>query len=146
MSKEYIHYGHKSFDRNRFTPIRNRRMLTKPDGGFWASPIDAEYGWKRWCDENEFRWCNLDNSFTFTLTPDAHILRIRSNDDLDSLPQLEDELALHLWCMLDFEKLMEQGYDAVELEMSADLRLYMSLYGWDCDSILIMNPEVVVSD
>lgn len=144
MSKKYIHYGHKSFDRNRFRPIKNRRALTKPEGGFWASPIDAEYGWKKWCDENDFRYCGLDNCFTFTLSLGARVLTIRSADGLDNLPQVKDEWSFLDWCTLDFEKLLEQGYDAVELELSADWRLYMSLYGWDCDSILVMNPNVIV--
>ena len=144
MSKRYIHYGHKSFDRNRFVPIRNRRVFTKPDGGLWVSPINAEYGWKQWCEENEFRECRTGNSFTFTLTPDAKVLYLCSADSLGSLPQIKDELALSDWCMLDFEKLLELGYDAVEISITASPQLYWSLYGWDCDSILVMNPEVIV--
>ena len=43
----------------------------------------------------------------------------------------------------DFEKLLSDGVDAIELFISDDRELYWSLYGWDCDSILIMNPDVV---
>jgi hypothetical protein len=142
--KKYIHYGHKSFDRNRFAPIRNRRCFTKPDGGLWASPVDAEFGWKQWCDENEFRECNMKNSFTFTLTPEARVLRIDTTGVLDALPQIKDEFSYPGWCQLDFEKLLEQGYDAVELVLSANYQLYWTLYGWDCDSIVVMNPDVIV--
>ena len=42
-----------------------------------------------------------------------------------------------------FEKLAEI-YDAVEVSISSDFDLYYKLYGWDCDSIVIMNPDVVV--
>lgn len=45
---EYIHYGHKHFEVNEFEPIRNRELFPKPFGGFWASPVNAEYGWKDW--------------------------------------------------------------------------------------------------
>ncbi len=146
MSKKYIHYGHKSFDRNRFMPIRNERCFTKPRGGLWASPVDAEYGWKKWCDENEFRECNLDNSFTFTLSPEARVLYIGNIGDLDGLPQVKNEFSYSGWCQLDFEKLLEMGYDAVEISISADNRLYWALYGWDCDSIVILNPNVIEED
>ena len=37
----YIHYGCTSFDKLKFQEIK---------GGLWASPIDAEYGWKDWCE------------------------------------------------------------------------------------------------
>ena len=47
------------------------------------------------------------------------------------------------WILLDFEKLAET-YDAVEVSISSDFDLYYKLYGWDCDSIVIMNPDVVV--
>ena len=40
---------------------------------------------------------------------------------------------------LDFEKLQER-YDAIEVYID---NLYWDLYGWDCDSILILNKEIV---
>lgn len=145
MSKRYIHYGSKSFMRHAFSPIRNCPCFTKPYGGLWASPVDAEYGWKEWCDHEMFRECRMDNSFTFALSPGARVLRINSVNGLDSLPQVEDEFKPSHWYVLDFEKLLAEGYDAVEVSITADPRLYMALYGWDCDSILVMNPEVIVS-
>lgn len=144
MSKKYIHYGHRYFDRTRFAPIRNERCFTKPLGGLWASPVDAEFGWKDWCDSEKFRECNLENSFTFTLTPEAKVLYIDNVSVLDGLPQVKNEFSYSGWCQLDFEKLLEQGYDAVEMSLSSDGRLYMKLYGWDCDSIVILNSEVIV--
>ena len=35
-------------------------------------------------------------------------------------------------------------YDAVEVSISNDFDLYYQLYGWDCESIVIMNPDIVV--
>ena len=40
-------------------------------------------------------------------------------------------------------------YDAIELHLSDEVTddylesLYFKLYGWDCDSILIMNPDII---
>ena len=143
--KNYIHYGHTKFDKSVFNKIKNVDCSTKPKGGLWASDVGAEYGWKEWCNENEFRDCDKENSFTFTLSDDAKILYIESVNDLESLPKGKDKFGLNFssWYLLDFEKLAET-YDAVEVSISSDFDLYYKLYGWDCDSIVIMNPDIVV--
>lgn len=143
MSKTYIHYGHTKFDREAFRPIHNRRSFTKPEGGLWASPVDAEFGWKQWCDREEFRECQMNNSFTFTLSENARVITILSVNGAKVLPQQDNPIGFD-WVMPDFEKLLEQGWDAVELVLSNDWGLYWSLYGWDCDSIVILNPDVIV--
>ena len=143
--KKYIHYGHTKFDKNMFATIRNVDCSTKPRGGLWASDVNAKHGWKEWCESNEFRDCNKENSFTFTLSDNAKVLYIESVNDLQSLPKGKDKLGLNfsLWTLLDFEKLAET-YDAVEVSISSDFDLYYQLYGWDCDSIVIMNPDVII--
>lgn len=150
-NKKYIHYGHSSFDRNLFTPIRNREMLTKPSGGLWASAVDAKRGWKDWCTENDFSTDRLSESFEFTLSENARVLHIYDVEQLADLPETEQDLSL--WYCLDFEQLLNDGWDAVEVHLSEDSSniekyilgntLYCMLYGWDCDSILIMNPDIV---
>ena len=143
--KNYIHYGHTKFDKSMFTKIKNVDCSTKPKGGLWASDVEAEHGWKEWCNENEFRNCDKENSFTFTLSDDVKILYIESVNDLQSLPKVDDKFGINFssWILLDFEKLAEI-YDAVEVSISSDFDLYYKLYGWDCDSIVIMNPDIVV--
>ena len=42
----YVHYGHKKFYKEMCGPIENIQLFTKPKGGFWASRIDAKFGWK----------------------------------------------------------------------------------------------------
>lgn len=138
--KKYIHYGHKEFLLDRFHPIVNIPHFVKPRGGLWASPVDAEIGWKDWCEDNDFHCDRLEDSFSFTLRDDARVLHIASVENLTDLPEIKNWHSM--WYTLDFEKLMET-YDAVELELFKDFSLYWRLYGWDCDSILIMNPYVV---
>ena len=142
MSKTYIHYGHDHFCKSLFSPIKNRHSLTKPLGGLWASDVDAVRGWKDWCDDNGFRECEKDNSFKFIITDNANILTINSSNDLENLPKGEDKYGMSSWVILDFEKI-SQEYDAIEVNISSDSMLYYLLYGWDCDSILVMNPDVV---
>ena len=139
MSKKYIHYGNTEFYPELFGPIYNREMMTKPYGGFWASPVDTDFGWKEWCEREHFRECLEEESFVFELREGARVLHLREPKDLTTLPIVEP--AITTWWCLDFEQLVKDGWDAVEVEIG---RLYWQLYGWDCDSIVIMNPEVIV--
>lgn len=118
--------------------------MSKPRGGLWASDIKAKYGWKDWNKSENFTECSKENSFIFTLSDDANILHINSIKDLDSLPKIKSKFGLTSWVVLDFEKLAEI-YDAIEVNISSDYNLYYKLYGWDCDSIIIMNPDIVVN-
>ncbi len=142
MKTRYIHYGHKHFSEKLFQKIKNNSMFPKPNGGFWGSPVVTAYGWKQWCKGHKFRECSEDNSFRFELTDDANVLHIRSMDDLKDIPLVREDRS---WYCLDFEKLLKSGVDAVELHLSEDqdLLLYWRIYGWFCDSILIMNKDVV---
>lgn len=131
----YVHYG-QPFDEQKFMPIKNGNF-TKPRGGLWASRTDAKYGWKDWCKDEDFRECAESESFKFTLKDGTRILTINSCKDLESLPTRE---IFRPTTALDFEKLT-QDYDAVEVIISDDIQLCFELYGWDCDSIVVMNKD-----
>ena len=143
---EYIHYGTKVFDLAKFRPIKNRPGIGKPFGGFWASPINAKTGWKEWCDQERFMLCEDSNSIRFVLDDRARVLHIRNTSDLVGLPSTTVESNMR-WLYgsvyLDFEGLVKMGYDAVELHLSEDGRLYNELYGWDVDSLLVFNPKII---
>ncbi len=40
----YIHYGAKQFDPLLNFPIKNEHCWVKPEGGLWASRINASFG------------------------------------------------------------------------------------------------------
>lgn len=143
--RTYIHYGSNKFHPYAFVKITNCPQFTKPFGGLWASPVDAKYGWKDWCEDSRFNVNRLKKSFTFTLAPEAKVLYIRSTDDFENLPKQGVNVP-SMWTALDFELLRQQGYDAVELVDIEAPGLYWALYGWDCDSILIMNPGIIRVD
>lgn len=71
--------------------------------------------------------------------------------DLDCLPTIGSNCSIFWNKVIDFEECVRQGYDAIELcwygseykDKKAD-DMYFGLYGWDCDSIVILNPSVVV--
>lgn len=152
MSKKYIHYGHKCFDRGLFVTVRNGLGINKPLGGLWASPVDAERGWYKWSMNNDFHTDRLKKSFEFELSQDARVLEL-TPDNVWELPMLEDA---HKWSVrpsrvdpcgmvmgIDFEALARE-YDVLSCSLSENPSLYWSLYGWDCDCILVLNPEVIV--
>ena len=127
--EKYIHYGCKVFDKDLFINITNMLLSTKPYGGFWASRTDAAFGWKDWCASTNYR----DN---------AKVLHINSANELKKLPVVKNDLNISSWKLLDFEKLAGI-YDAIDVSISNDPELHFALYGWDCDSILIMNPDII---
>ena len=151
MSKKYIHYGSPKFFAQAFHTITNCDGFNKPRGGLWASPVDAERSWHEWVESNNFYPENLATSFTFELSADARVLEL-TPDNVWDLP--EDEKAffkrdkrersvLSMVYGIDFEALARE-YDVLECSLSKYPSLYWSLYGWDCDSILVMNPNVIV--
>lgn len=146
----YIHYGSNVFDPTRGFPIRNRKYWTKPKGGLWASRKDASWGWKDWCEEENFRVYNLKNAFEFVLRDNANVVIVSTLKQLQSLPKAPTEGLTISYC-IDFEECLNRGIDAIELcwygEEYSQVRkdnLYFELYSWDCDSIVILNPDIVI--
>lgn len=148
----YVHYGADRFDSTKFGTIKNCTYpWVKPvhETGMWASPAKSKWGWKDWCIAEGFHPENLKESFSFTLKSGAKVFHVRNLDDLVKLPERPGDslpTALSRYC-IDFEALAKK-YDAIEVHLSEDPSgargdLYYALYGWDCDSILILNPNVV---
>lgn len=152
-SEIFVHYGSKKFDKNLFESIKNQYFV-KPQGGLWASSVNAKYGWKDWNEYSGFRKCQEENSFKFRLKENAKVCIINKIEELRSLPEngaykneeyknvLSRSVIKDIKC-LDFEKLVTMGYDAILVNISSDQRLYWALYGWDCDSLLVFNKEII---
>lgn len=156
MSKEiYIHYGQNEFQKEKFKPIKNEFHFPKPKGGLWASNICSNFGWKDWCEdegflsgkEHEDYW---SSSFCFTFKEDANVYHIWRKDDIKNLPLLEKaEFSYYDKYYIDFEDCLARGIDAIELHLYADngkhshVELYWALYGWDCNSVIVLNPDCI---
>ena len=141
----YAHYGASRFEPSKFCPVKNLAIpWVKPyrTSGLWASPMDSKYGWKQWCTQENFQTERLNSSFRFILKDNAKVAHVRNLTDLHRLPERED--AANMCYNIDFEALAKE-YDAIEVHLTEDVsgELYYYLYGWDCDSILILNPDVV---
>ena len=133
----YIHYGSDKFEPEQFAPVTNF-ILNKPQGGFWASRTDSIFGWYDWCKSEEFCLERLIKSFKFTLSDNANILYLRKHSDLDKLASAG---CYDLLPSYDFPKMLEQGIDAIELENPGEFMI--ELMSWDCQSIFIMNPDII---
>ena len=143
---KYIHYGNDKFDINKFETISNNSIMpTKPRGGFWASRINSNYSWKKHCIKQGYS-IDLDKYIVFSINDMVRILTIDNCKQLENLPQLDNKKGFYknnLYTKLDFEKLSEK-YDAIEVFINEINELYFQLFGWKCESILIMNPEVII--
>lgn len=147
-TKEYIHYGDSHFKKELWKSIKNELFRNKPLGGLWASAVDAEWGWRDWSECEHFNVERLKKSFHFTLSENANVFHVYSKADLENVPMQINSSKLMVFP--DFEEMIKQGYDAMELHLSEDRAvneddsLYWLLYGWDCDSILIFNPDIII--
>ena len=140
---DYIHYSGEPFNISKFKPVVNRPFWVKPDGGLWASPINSDNNWYTWCRNNMYKPEKLIYSIEFDLSPDAKVLKIHNNDDLTKFLDIYNKSIKKYYTYPDFEQMVKDGYDAIEVLINTDV-IYFKLYGWDCDTLLVFNPDVIV--
>jgi hypothetical protein len=122
----------------------------KPIGGLWCSPIGSNFGWED-CDAGEQF---LQKGMTKAeLKLEGEFIIINTAEDLDKLPwnKLYEDSDIEF---IDFEKIVREGVDAIYLteEGLRQTRLpyrigygfkFRNLYGWDCESVLILNERCI---
>lgn len=143
----FVHYGAKEFNPDRFCRVINREYSNKPLGGLWSSPEESDVTWKEWCEAEHFRECSEDNCFRFKLKEGAKVLVLENKSDLDNLPKVKLDLShITMNIDLDFEALAKE-YDAIMVYVYRGKdyfdNLYHELYGWDCDTLYVMNKDVI---
>lgn len=133
------------------SPMKNN----KPTEAWWGSPVDAEFGWKDWCENEEWYLENVteDKAIHWYLDESAKILQIRyDNVDDPNIPWIyESQLPISI----DWYEVSKQ-YDAVELmDASMGHRILpminetsrwkeFQFNSWDCQSLVILNPEKII--
>ena len=166
----YIHYGADAFDPELFSPIRNSTWNTKPmEGtGLWASRENDPFGWSAWCRENRYSVQSLKQFFRFAVYADSDIIILEDTEQLETIPKTKpwkpkdlswmetvepgkipsEEQLMQLYspnpCYIAFEELVRNGIDAVELTNCGAFRDSLDI--WDCNCILVMNPEIIVPE
>lgn len=142
--------------------------------GLWGSPIESENSWKAWNDGSEYSECDDSNAFRFKVKDGYKILMIDSLESAINLIEnyfmpnkirslfrervdvLQEKQSCieslrcsdpFLVCGMDginFMKINDAGYSGMEISLTEFPKLYYILYGWDCDSIVVWNPEAVI--
>ena len=153
----YIHYASHEEDSTGFEPFQimvgncfANNYSTKPVG-LWASPVDSEYGWKDFVLAEDFG--KLYHSWKFKLKKDAKILHVYKNEDI--LPYVvpeekrdQESLDAKKYYLVSWHwnPNVYDDYDGVELHYCHDIESlrYGFFYSWDCDSIVIWNPNIIV--
>lgn len=159
INEWFVSYGLGEYSPEKFNTIKNRKYNIKPEGGLWSSPQSSEYGWKDFCD---FRENGFNNGFKFQLKPDSKVYIIDSFLDLIQVPyKLKDPFYNNIKFgqnFIDYEE-MAKEYDAIWLTVNGqwDTRLpemdgnydidgsSINLYGWDCESLLILRKECIIN-
>lgn len=83
-SEDFITYGIDHIDAEQFHPIKNHLQRNKPTGGLWGCPVSAGWGWKEWCESEDFfpeGSKYFDRSVTWRLREGAKTLVIDSMQD-----------------------------------------------------------------
>ena len=148
MKTVYRNYGNgSSFDPTLWKdPENGGWMWVKPViGGLWASPVNSMWGWKDWCESEGYLEISKQEYFDFCLSNDARIYTINTPTDIRrfkytfilSTSNNYDPLAI------DF-KGAKKDYDAIFLSELGERTTRDLMHGWDCESILILNKEVII--
>ena len=155
--KNLITYG-KIFDRKKFEEVRNEiSFANKPEkGGLWCSPENSVYGWKDFCQGEDFRTEDLDHGTRFDLKEGTKLLVIDCVEDyrkaIERFGGRNRELYYVKEKFLNFGLIRDAGYDGVYLTDNGNSELHtpdfdefgdleMVMNTWDVESILILNPD-----
>lgn len=140
------------FEISKFDNPKNRECFCKPFGGLWSSPENSTWGWRDWCEAENF-WIDKINgsSFRFQLKPGSKVYTIDSPFDLIQIPyKIKTPLSCFGSDLIDFE-IMAKEYDGILLTVNgqnttrfSEYEYGMSLYGWDCESLLVLRPDNVI--
>ena len=159
---KYVTYGFG----NKFIPeklnIKLGCFLGKPESAWWGSPINAKYGWNKWCRDNYFvpkkditmdEYLSKDNRIIWTLSDDSKILYINVLEDLLMLRELNyivsNEFESYTF---NFHKIVDDGYSAIQLNDGNighyfrlnPVGLELLMHAWDCDSIVVLDPSKII--
>ena len=159
----FVSYGLGEYDPNLFDAIKNTKYNIKPLGGLWTSPKESKYGWIDFCrNENYYKSGGFKTGFEFQLKPNSSVYIINTFYDLIKAPyKIKDPLYSGISYnqnFIDYEKMAEE-YDAIWLtddgqyetrlpEMNGlfdfDGRV-INLYGWDCESLIILRKDCIIN-
>lgn len=135
------------------------KLTCKPVGVhiLWTSPVDSVEGWYEWCQAAAFMsGIQGHQHWQLTLSDAANLLVIDKESDLEPIVQefpcscseciRYQRMKLTLGFPVDFPALAEK-YDGIHLTAEGQWRTHLttplSLYGWDCETVVLFNIDHV---
>ena len=127
------------------------RAVGKPRG-LWLSDEDTDWGWRAWCESEEFNLGGLAYETEFTLAPGANVLVLSTLLDLVAFTgeygaPLMPDAPTSISKVIDWNR-VAAAYDGIiitpyvgEARWNFDLFWY---YGWDVASGCIWNLKALV--
>jgi hypothetical protein len=126
--------------------------FVKPLGGLWLSRIQENEKtlWQNWCEEQ--RWSPYEAPVYFQevfLRDNAKVIRLHSFEDFEEL--IESYPSPHDYSPFSFEAL-SKDFDVIWLTdrgeretrvLCHSLLKIPSLYGWDFETFLVLNKNVI---
>lgn len=115
-------------------------LYCKPYGGMWTSPVSSEWGWKDWCEREDWL-CEDDETYRLTVADDVDVYTINTLDDLleliDDHGRTDDILKQGRY--VDYESAFTE-YDGIYVTEQGQQKTRLSpeanLYGWDVECVL----------
>ena len=123
----------------------------KPRMAWWGSPVNAGFGWKDFCKAENFMLNEYDfdrsSPILWTLKKGSKILKIDRIDE-DVISYMVPDPEIGLYKVLDFKKLLANGFTAVELTDGSIGHGFSNKYEaafnlWDCESIVVLDPSKI---
>lgn len=144
----YVTTGFEFLSKDNFAPVTNLPLFPKPDGGLWASPFLSDgqvSAWHQWCLFEDFDVKTI--GVKFTIKEDARIAVIDSRKDFQGILgefKANNPLPLYLQSQqyLDWESLANH-VDAVFLTQAGMGDCHFELFGWNVETLLILNFNVI---
>tara|TARA_R100001086_G_scaffold99295_1_gene49531 strand:+ start:298 stop:714 length:417 start_codon:yes stop_codon:yes gene_type:complete len=111
---------------------------TKPWGALWTSPAGSNRSWSEWCQDQEFGIDRLAVGVTLDVSLERALV-INSQADLLKLDWRQDGRYKYP----DWESMANRGVDVVHLTANGLDATRYELYGWDCESVVVLNSQAV---
>lgn len=161
LPNKLLSIGKTKLNKKCFNNIKNRQEFIKPDGGLWTSPYMPKEkfysAWHEWCIKENYEIGLSDNAIIIELKDDTLFYCIDSQQDLIDFIEIvgrqesiiEKAIGICNQVVPDWENaskifdviyLTEKGQ--IETRIPYDNFKY-NLYGWDCESCLIMNYDCI---
>ena len=131
--------------------VAQEPMAMKPKG-LWFSVEDG-YGWKDWCDQEDWGGDRLDTRTMVQLRDNANVLKLTHPKDLDAfteayrdndLPEPMREIYGMRPMFLDWVRVANEYHGIVIAPYCWDRRMELPwYYGWDCSSGCVWHQDAI---